>query len=256
MHERNRYFRSIPSLFIFSPLDELVEEIQTMCKKNIQSIKNLKKYNIPNIDLKIGEIQQRSNRFLSINSNDLKSKKLPLSKLDKIKNKCVNHIDKLLNQERYLQQISSKCSFLQDNCYTLKEDSEEDSLDKSDTLTSIMKVSNANLSQLTIPETESDLSDSPNKNVDNLNISKNEVQIRQRQESPKVSKREYDNLFNEHMKALETIKELKRRIVQNKEEENLNRFNGKKNNEQKENTIKKNNQNGVYFSFYCFLKDF
>ena len=224
-----------------------------MCHKNVQSIKSLKKYNIPNIEFKISEIQSKAARFFSISNGELK--KLPLPKLEKVKIKCVNHIDKLLNQDLYLQQLSSKCSFLQENCVTLKDDSDEETpeLDKSDSLTAILRLSNANISQMTIPESDSECSNSSKaERVNNSRISKRGDSIRE--ESPKVSKREYDNLFNEHMKALETIKELKRKIVQKHEEENLGRFsnNGKKNNEQKENNIRKNNTNSYAVQHFFF----
>ena len=259
----NASMKSVLDLLCFDPLiflfqDELVKEIRTMCHKNVQSIKSLKIYNIPNIEFKISEIQSKAARFFSISNGELK--KLPLPKLEKVRIKCANHIDKLLDQERYLQQLSSKCSFLQENCVTLKDDSDEETpeIDKSESLTAILRLSNANLSQMTIPESDSECSNSSKAEErvnNNSRISKRGDSIRE--ESPKVSKREYDNLFNEHMKALETIKELKRKIVQKHEEENLGRLgnNGKKNNEQKENNIRKNtNSYGVQHFFFFLFK--
>jgi len=198
-----------------------VEEIKTLCNKNTLSIKNLKKYNITNIETKIAETQQESSRFISINISDLRL--LPLYKLDKIKNKYLNHIDKLLNQDLYLQQLSSKCSFLQENNCMIKEEQEDynEILEKSDTLTTLMKFSNANISNEILQKgsDEEDIDQEKEFNEENDDLQK---------KSSMIERSEYESLLNEHMKAMETIKELKRKLVQKHEEENLNKYNNLK----------------------------
>ena len=215
-----------------------MEEIKTLCNKNTLSIKNLKKYNIRNIETKITELQQESARYISISISDLR--KVPFLKLEKIKNKCLTHIDKLLNQDLYLQQLSSKCSFLQENC-TIKEESENESQgsDDSETLTTLMKNSDSNISTANIEEKPSSEEEIENEKEFNDETESSDSRNNQKTKKKYIDKEEYDNLFNEHMKALETIKELKRKIVQKHEEENLLRFNNNNNSrktqDQKEN---------------------
>lgn len=214
MHFRNRFLNKI-LYFLKVFAEELIEEIKVLSNKNTSSIRNLKKYNIYNIENKIAEIQQESARYIAVTTNELK--RLPLEKLEKIKNKFLNHIDKLLNQDLYLQQLSSKCSFLQENCYIKDEEEGEEGsrLEKSESFTVLLKNSAINLSRISKAicdeceensENESDLSD---------NI------LNEKHEKEYVDKKEYDALLNEHMKALETIKELKRKLVQKHEEENF-----------------------------------
>ena len=151
-------------------------------------------------------------------------RKLPLYKLDKIKNKYLNHIDKLLNQDLYLQQLSSKCSFLQENNCMIKEEQEDSNevLEESDTLTTLMKFSNANISNEIFEE-----KNSKEGNIDHEKEFNEENDDLQRKNSM-IERSEYESLLNEHMKAMETIKELKRKLVQKHEEENLNMHNNTK----------------------------
>lgn len=185
-----------------------------MSNKNTSSIRNLKKYNIHNIENKISEIQQESARYIAVTANELK--RLSLEKLEKIKNKFLNHIDKLLNQDLYLQQLSSKCSFLQENCYIKDEtDGEEGSrLEKSESFTALLKNSAINISRISKAVCDECDEDSEN------DMSDNEI-LNENHEKEYVDKKEYDALLNEHMKALETIKDLKRKLVQKHEEENF-----------------------------------
>lgn len=184
-----------------------------LSNKNTLSIKSLKKFNIYNIENKISELQQESARYISVSISDLK--RLPFTKLEKIKTKFLNHIDKLLNQDLYLQQLSSKCSFLQENC-VLKDISENESEEeeRSESLSTLLRESVTNTSKITLCKNEESEEESgPEFGDSDSENPKSERDV--------VDKSKYDNLYNEHLKALETIKELKRKLVQKHEEENL-----------------------------------
>lgn len=88
------------------------------------------------------------------------------------------------------------------------DDNNEEENDKSESLTVLMRNSNANISKISIED---------------HNLSDNEDLAKEFPEeiNGKKLKIDYDNLLNEHIKALETIKELKRKLVQKYEEKNF-----------------------------------
>ena len=94
-------------------LGQLQDEIKDLFGKNLKTLLSLKKYNFPEFNTILSNLNKENESFCFLTLDELK--KHPFGKLEALKTDYFDKIDRLLNQDRKYQQMDLKFSVINDS---------------------------------------------------------------------------------------------------------------------------------------------